>query len=77
MKPNEDEDLKKALFYIGRYVDNNILKTGEWLTFSVNLMKKSPGIVNFTSPSLTEGIANTYEVKDEANVVAINEFLYA
>ena len=72
-----DKNLKGALFWLGKYIDNHPIDAGEWLTFSVNVLKQEKGIVKFTSPILTLGsFRPDMRQEDKDNVVILNEFKY-
>ena len=71
-----ENDLRLILYYLGKYLEKKEIPGKEWMTFSVNLMRKEKGIISFTSPSLTMGIANTNEVSKEDDAIIINEFKF-
>lgn len=74
------DNLKNALSWLGKYINQKpevaLLDDGEWMTFTVLVRKHSKGIIGFANPTLTVGVVNTNEHKDESSVVIINEFIY-
>lgn len=75
-----NRNISTALHYLGKYInghkDVKRMGDGEWMTFSVVVRKKFPGVIQFSNPCLTGGVVNTDEVKPDDNVVILNEFNY-
>lgn len=70
-----NNELRAALYYLGKYVNDHPVKSGEWLTFTVNMLKQD-GAVKLTAPCLTVGVVNTNEHARDDDVVILNEFHY-
>ena len=71
-----DPNLKAAIYYLGKFIDNNNIPEKEWLTFSLYLLKEEKGIIKFTNPSIILAAYDENKIVDESEIVSINEFYY-